>query len=367
MNLEVVISDFTCNLKMWYRSKGSVFWTLAFPIFLMLMFGAIFSGQDDISITLHVQDLDCTNTSAEFIDSLGMNLEIEEIPSDRDAREFIKENDIRSGLIIPDGFQDTVASASMGLNSTINVTLLLDPTQESTNGMVRGVIGGTLQAWNMGITNSRNVLGYEEDSLVTKEFKYIDFFLPGVIGMSIMSSSIYGTIFRNTKYRNDGILRKLATTPMTHSEYLLAKMVFMTFMSFLSAGAIILVGILAFDISVSINAFVIVIIISASFAFSGMGLIITRFVKEEETADSAGGAVTFPQMFLAGTFFPLEIMPAYLGTIAKLLPLYYVNQGLRDAMVNEDWTGAITNTGIVFALAAVFFVIGALLTKWKED
>lgn len=367
MKPEIIWSDFICSLKGWARSKGTVFWSLAFPILLMVLFGAIFEGQEDLSLTLYVQDQDCTNTSAIFVEGLEMHLEVEMIPADADSDEYIKEHDLRTVLFIPPGFEDAIMATRMGVPTTTNLTLALDPVQESTNGVIRAIIGGSLQAWNNEISNTTNVLGYQEQGITAKELEFIDFFLPGVIGLSVMSSAIYGTIFRNTKYREDGILRKLATTPMTHAEYLFSKMLFMTFMSFMSTFVIILVGMLLFDIQVTINLFVLVIIVSASFAFAGIGLIVTRFVKEEETADSAGGAITFPQMFLAGTFFPLEMMPAYLSTIAKVLPLYYVNQGLRDAMINENTSGALFNTGVTLALAFVFFVLGAVLTKWKED
>jgi ABC-2 type transport system permease protein len=367
MKPEIIWSDFVGSMKGWARSPGTVFWTLAFPILLMVLFGAIFEGQEDFSLTLYVQDQDDTNTSAMFIESLELTLDIEMIPTDKNADDYIKEKDLRTVLFIPDGFENAIVASKMGIPTNTNVTLKLDPLQESTNGVIRGVVGGTLQAWNNDISNTSNVLGYQEQGISAKELKFIDFFMPGVIGLSVMSSSIYGTIFRNTKYRNDGILRKLATTPMTHAEYLFSKMLFMTFLSFISTFVIILVGVLAFDIQVAINIFSIVIIVAASFSFAGIGLIVTRFVKEEETADSAGGAITFPQMFLAGTFFPLETMPAYLSTIAKVLPLYYVNQGLRDAMINENMSGALFNTGVTLALAFVFFIIGAVLTKWKED
>jgi ABC-2 type transport system permease protein len=98
-----------------------------------------------------------------------------------------------------------------------------------------------------------------------------------------------------------------------------------------------------------------------------MGMIISRFVKEEETADMAGGAITFPMMFLSGTFFPFEQMPSYLQMIARTLPLYYVNEGLRNTMIYADIDKTLYFTSFVLLFAFVFFVIGVMITKWKED
>jgi ABC-2 type transport system permease protein len=207
----------------------------------------------------------------------------------------------------------------------------------------------------------------DEESTVGDDFEFIDFFVPGIIGFTIMTSCIYGSIERNTKYRKDGILRKLLTTPVTRTEWIVSKMLFMLFLSFVSTLLIIVVGMGVWGLSVKISVFFFVIIIAASFLFSGMGMIVGRFVKEEETADMAGGAITFPMMFLAGTFFPLEQMPGFLQTIAQFLPVYYVNEALRNTMIYGDFDKTVYFTSFLLVFAFVFFVFGVFVTKWKED
>jgi ABC-2 type transport system permease protein len=219
----------------------------------------------------------------------------------------------------------------------------------------------------MNITGGQSIFGINEKSSISEDFGYIDFFLPGIIGFTIMTSCIYGSIERNTKFRKDGILRKLLTMPITRSEWILSKMLFMLFLSFISTSVILIFGILVWQISIKINLFVILLIIATSFLFSGIGMIIGRFVKEQETADMAGGAITFPMMFLAGTFFPLDQMPDFLQSIAQVLPLYYVNEGMRNAMIYGDFDKTLYFTGFVLVFSAIFFIIGVFLTKWDED
>ena len=159
----------------------------------------------------------------------------------------------------------------------------------------------------------------------------------------------------------------MLTMPVTRADWILSKMLFMLVLSFISTIVILLVGILFWQLTIKINIFFFILIISTSFLFSGMGMIISRFVKEEETADMAGGAITFPMMFLAGTFFPLEQMPSFLQSIAQVLPLYYVNEGMRNAMIYGDMDKTLYFTVFTVAFALVFFIAGVLLTKWKED
>ena len=92
-----------------------------------------------------------------------------------------------------------------------------------------------------------------------------------------------------------------------------------------------------------------------------------RFVKDEEAAESAGAAINFPMMFLSGIFFPLEMMPSYLQTIGKVMPLYYLAEGLRDAMIYVDMTAALLNASIIFVLGVVIVAIGSVVSAWTDE
>jgi len=335
---------------------------------LILIFGAIFSGVGDTKYTLPIQDLDNSSWSHTFIDTLSniSAFKIENLSVNENVSAYIKDKNLAGALVIPKGFGDTIAKSFIDKNVSVNVSFYYDPSSSSAS-VIQSVISSVLQEYNVKLSGGNSIIGITQMSTIGKNFNYIDFFVPGMIGFTLMQTCIYGSIERNTKYRKDGILRKLLTMPITRTEWILAKMLFMLFLSFVSTVAITIVGILVWGMTVNVNLIMIVIIIANSFLFSGLGMIIGRFVKEEETADMAGGAISFPMMFLAGTFFPLEQMPAFLQSFAKILPLYYVNEGLRNAMIYLDFDKAMFNMIIVIVFAVVFFVIGVLLTKWKED
>lgn len=381
MNTRFIIHDFFSGIRQWLRSKGTVFWTLMFPILLILIFGAIFSGVDEVEIPIVVQNLDVddeTDFTEGFIENLRnvSALDIKILEKGEDVNEYMRDEDISGALIIPEGFGKNVTdyiikqqNPAYPFNDSdlpFNLTIIVNPSDQSTVSILRGIIVGIIYESNIQITGGEKVIGLEEESSLGEEFEYIDFFIPGIIGLTIMTSMVYGSIERNTKYRKDGILRKLLTMPVTRAEWILSKMLFMLVLSFISTFVIIIVGVLVWGLNVKIGIFFFILIISTSFLFSGMGMIIGRFVKEEETADMAGGAITFPMMFLAGTFFPLDMMPEFLQAVAQALPLYYVNEGLRNAMIYADLDKTLYFTAFVIVFAVVFFIIGVLLTKWKE-
>ena len=369
MNLKIVGIDFFYSVRSWSRSRGTVFWSLLFPVMLILLFGAIFSGMGEGKYTLYVQDLDNTDLSHEFIGILIKTdvLNIQNVTTNGSITDYIKEKNIKNLIVIPKGYKSDITRSYVDPTVKINLTYYFDPTEQQTNQVLRSIISSVLQGLNMQISQGRTVVTMHDESTITENFGFIDFFIPGMIGFTIMQQSIYGSIERNTKFRKDGILRKLLTTPITRSEWILAKMLFMLFLAFISTSVAIGVGVLAFGIKVNINPLTILIVIATSFLFSGIGMIIGRFVKEEETADMAAGAISFPMMFLAGTFFAVDAMPQVIQVIAHALPLFYVNEGLRNAMIYMNQSEALINGGIVFIFAAIFFIAGVLLTKWKED
>jgi len=369
MNLQFVAHDFKANLKQWGRSKGTVFWTILFPILLILIFGSIYSDTGDVHYSLCIQDLDDSTHSQTFLRILQnvSLLEIKELDSSVNITEYIQEHDISTALKIPDGFGSKIDQSFINQDTTAEIIYYFDPSQQTTTSIVQTILSSILQEYNLAVTGGRTVVLLSDSATVSEDFDFIDFFIPGMIGFTIMTSCIYGSIERNTKYRKDGILRKMLTMPVSRTEWIFAKMLFMLFLSFLSTTVILSFGFLVWGLSIHLNIFIFIIIIATSFLFSGMGMIIGRFVKEEETADMAGGAITFPMMFLAGTFFPLEQMPGYLQSIAQILPLYYVNEGLRNAMIFNNLDKTLFFTGAVLLFACVFFIIGAVVTKWKED
>jgi ABC-2 type transport system permease protein len=134
----------------------------------------------------------------------------------------------------------------------------------------------------------------------------------------------------------------------------------------ISTTLMLLVSYAVFGVQLNINAWLPLFIVLDVFSFVGIGMILTRFVKEAQSASAAANAIMFPMMFLSGSFFPLEMMPDFLQSFAKTLPLYYLNEGLRASMVLHDSVTALNNAVIIGAFAAVVFILGLTVTQWEE-
>jgi ABC-2 type transport system permease protein len=358
-------------LRIWFRSKHTLFWTFAFPILLMLLFGAIFSVTDDPRFDFYVQNQDIIDgvpspLSGTFVDMLSETgvLELKMVDPAEDTAEYIDEEGVEMMLFIPEGFHQSCLTQNASV-----VLKTVPPEVDSSAATVRGVVEQIVEYFNTVTTgeNPPQVVTVQVESLVSENYRFIDFFVPGLIGMTLMTTGVFGAIGWNTRNRELGILKKLATTPLSKFEWIIGVILFEVIMSAISTAVILTIGVLVFDLRVLPNIYSIILIVAGAIAFPGMGMVVARFVKETDSADAAANAITFPMMFLSGSFFPLEMMPDFLREIAKVLPLTYLNDGLRDSMVYGNVSSALYNTAIVMVVAIVFIVLGSLITNWRED
>ena len=346
MNPRVVGANLFVKLMSVYREKTTMFFTLAFPIILILVFGTIFMSQDNVNFHLCVQDLDQSNSSAKSIETLGLNgkFKITKVDPAADATQYVRDNKVNLVLVIPKGFEKSLMRRTMlkDSNASVTVTYIYDPSSSSVPTKME-ILNGVIAGVNQEMSGMPPFIRSVEKSILTKKYRFIEFFIPGIIAMAVMTLSLFGTVNMNTELRQKGIIRKLSTTPITRTEWILSDILYQFILAVISTTVMLLVSYAVFNVSLHIDAWLPAFILLDVFAFVGIGMILTRFVKEAQSAAAAANAISFPMMFLSGSFFPIELMPGFLQKFAKILPLYYVNEGLRASMVFVDNMAALND------------------------
>ena len=117
----------------------------------------------------------------------------------------------------------------------------------------------------------------------------------------------------------------------------------------------------------TITVWLVPFLILGPMLFASMGMLVGTITKSVESASVLGNIITFPMMFLSGTFFPISTMPEYLRNFAHVLPLYYIVEGLNNVMVYGNISGALIDIAITGVITAIVFVAAAKLFKWRED
>jgi ABC-2 type transport system permease protein len=378
MSPGVIGANLVVSFKSFYREKSAVFFTIAFPIILILVFGTIFMNQDNVSFDLHVQDLDQTTSSAQLLRTLELDgrFKIAAVDPTANATQYARDNKLNLLLVIPLGYQKALvqrlglvggvpSAAFRNSSASVTVTYIYDASSSSLSPKMQ-MLQSALGAVNQGMSGEPPFIRTADTPILARKFRFIEFFVPGIIAMSVMTSSLSGAVNVNAELRQKGVIRKLATTPITHGDWVLSNILYQIILAVLSATAILLVSYAVFKVGLRVDGWLPTFIVLEVFAFAGIGMILTRVAKEAESAMAAANAIMYPMMFLSGSFFPLEMMPGFLQKIARILPLYYGNEGLRAAMVLADGVTALRCSAVIGVFAAVVFVVGIMTTKWEE-
>jgi len=369
MNPRIVVANLIVSIKSFYRARSTMFFMIAFPIILILVFGALFMKQDNMSFDLCVQDLDHTDSSAQLVKTLDLDGRFNVIKIDPaiNATQYTKDNKLNLVLMIPEGYEGSFLQrmALHNPDASVTLTYLYDPSSIFVS-MKMQILNSVFAGINQKMSGKPPFIRPAETSILAKKYRFIDFFVPGIIAMSVMTLSLFGTVNLNTELRQKGVIRKLSTTPITRTDWILSNILYQFILAVISTMAMLLVSYAVFRINLHIDAWLPLFIVLDVFAFVGIGMILTRFAKEAESAAAAANAISFPMMFLSGSFFPLEMMPGFMQTVARILPLYYVNEGLRASMVFNDHMAALRYAAIIGVFAAVVFILGIIATNWEE-
>ena len=370
MTPRIIAANLVVRLKSFYREKSAMFFTFAFPVILVLVFGTIFTKPEHLDFDLPVQDLSHSAASARLLDALTTDhtFRITPVPAGVDATQYAKEHKQNLVLVIPENFAVLEAKRLGARDASVSVplTYVHDPSSTAVNTKIQ-VLDAIVAALNQKMTGTPPFITLVATSILSEQYRFIEFFVPGIIAMAIMTSCLGNALNMNAELRQKGILRKLATTPITRTDWLVSSILYQLILSVVSTVAILLVSYAVFDVRLHIGAWLPLIVVIEVIAFVGIGMLLTPFAKEAESASAVGNAFLFPMMFLSGTFFPVEMMPAFLQSFAKLLPLYYVNEALRAAMIFVDDPATLRLAGVAAGFAAIVFVAGTFKTRWDGE
>ena len=358
-----IMADLRLFGRGYLRNRVGLFFGLIFPVILILIFGAIFSGGSSGTITVYVQNQDAGQISTSFVDALNSTstVRVVLVSTSENFSQYLSVHSASDGMIIPADF-----SSNYIAGNPVNVTVYGNPTSSS-SAVVSGTVTGVANLFNLRHYNGSMIIGLTQTTVNAQVYKYVDFLIPGLIGFSILVSPMFSLVNISSEYKKTKLFKQLSLTPLSKIEWLASKVLWYILLSALSFLLMVAVGVLAFGAYVTLTLWLIPFLVLGPMLFSSLGMLVGTVTRSTETASLVGQVITFPMMFLAGTFFPISLMPIYLQSFAHVLPLFYIVEGLNAVMIYGNYGQAVIDLVVVTAITIIVFVAAAKLFKWRED
>ena len=331
------------KVKEFIREPEAVFWVFLFPVLLAVVLGLAFREKPPDRIPIGVVS---GPASGAAVTSLSRSPAL--LPRAYDAEEG--RNALRTGKI------------SLLVEPGPPVVFHLDETRPDSR-IARLAADDALQR----AAGRADPLPVRDEKVTEKGSRYIDFLIPGLLGMNLMGTGIWSLAFSITAARNRRVLKRLIATPMRRGDYLLSQI--LGRMSFLLPEILLLAGFgwIAFDVPMRGSMLLFLgLCLLGTMSFCGLGLLIASRVRTIEGVSGLANFVMMPMWLLSGVFFSTERFPDVVQPLIRALPLTALNEALRGIMNEGQGLAELApQFAIVTAWGVVSFVIALKIFRWK--
>lgn len=221
---------------------------------------------------------------------------------------------------------------------------------------------------------TRLLAGSGGEQLLAQDIKgtairYVDWLAPGVLGMNMMFSCLFGVGYVIVRYRKNGYLKRLKATPITALEFLIAQVI-SRLLLIMSITTLVFIGIdhfLHLHMNGSYwNLFILTTL--GAFSMIALALLIAARTNSEELAGGLLNLISWPMMLVSGVWFPLDSAPTFMQASAEFLPLTHLLNGARRIMFDgADLNEILYHVAVLAGMSLLFLIIGAALFKWSSD
>lgn len=346
LNFKRFLAVFSARNKEFLRDRAALSWNILFPVLIVAGFAYAFSGgpADMYKVGIYNPEILPYEKQHPFFSTKYLQL----ITVTNLQQSIIKIERHQLDMLFD------ISSKSYWVND------------ESPSGYVLEKLLGSAES-SQGIAKTEGQFSYTKQSVSGSQIRYIDWLIPGVMGMNIMFSALFGVGYVIVRYRKNGVLKRLKATPLTAFEFLAAQVV-SRFLLIMLITVFVYMGVDLFVTFSMFGSYIDLLFIFAlgTLSMISMGLLIAARLTSEETAGGLLNVISWPMMFLSGVWFSLEGLNPLFQKLALAFPLTHLIDGARAIMI--DGAGISEIYPQIFTLllmTIVFLVIGAYSFKWE--
>ncbi len=352
------------SLRAIFRSPSAIIFSFIFPLIFILVFGFIGGGGFTVKIAL--ANLSDTN-------NVLMKNGLLKNPAIRLVKDISKEkaqSEVAKGNIAAIIEIDSVKADNGFLQYTFKTTT-------SSAGIDRfpilqSQLGEVIRQADERRFPERQTVAkmVKEKNIPGREYKTIDFILPGQLGFSLLSSGVFGVAFMFFSLRNTLVLKRFFATPINRTFIVLGESLSRVLFSMITAVVIILFGWMVFGFTLvhGLQTFLEMLVLSfiGLLVFMGFGFIVSGLAKNDSSIPPFANLITLPQFLLGGTFFSIEAFPKWLQVIAKVLPLTHLNTVMRSIAFEGLHLWDVKNEiGILLLWGIAVYIVAIKVFRWE--
>ncbi len=350
------------RIREFVREPEVIFWVFIFPVLLACALGLAFRNTAPEKIRIAVEG-DAQNAEmAQTLAALEKSADVMPVVlGHEEAAQALRTGNVALVVRVA-GSQISDPGSQTSQNAFPQLIYRYDPTRPESRTARLAVDDALSRA-----QGAVNGLSAREETVVEPGARYIDFLIPGLIGLNLMGSGMWGLGFAIVSARGRKLLKRFAATPMRRSHYLLSFILSRLLFLSLEVAALVVFARVVFGVVVRGSLIdVAMCAVVGALAFSGLGLLVAARPRTVEGVSGLMNFVMLPMWLLSGTFFSAARFPQWFQPVIKALPLTALNDVMRAVMndgmpLMSHWT----QLAIVLAWGIVSFVVALRIFRWQ--
>ncbi len=351
--------------RRYFRSRTAIFFSVLFPLILLVIFGGIFGKTGGSKPQVTIIDQAHSQFSGSFTKTLKSAdvFNITDTSGLSDARTKMGRSELDGIIVLPEGFGTPNQQGFPSGQAQVQYDQGSAQAGQTVASILNGVLGGV----NTQVTGISPPLGVVSKSTADVGLTAFDYSFTGLIGFSLLGLGLFGPINTLPALKKTGALRRFRTTPVRPLQFILAYMASSVAAGIVSIGSLFAVAIIFFGFHMRGNYlyFAIFALIAAVMVF-GFGMAVGGWANDEKQSAPLGNLVSLPMMFLSGVFFPRFLMPEWLQHVSGFIPLSPAIDGLRMiATEHKNLLELGPQLGLMGVWIVVIYFLAFRVFRWE--
>lgn len=358
-NIKATLAIAKASFKSILRSPSAVVFSLLFPLIFIVVFGFIGGGGLTVDVGVGKTN-DANSPIFQALKNIKMVHLIEE--NEKEMNQDLEKGRIDAIL--------TIETNPNGMPAYFVNVKYTDASREKGN-VLKSILSNVIMPMNTKANPGMPpVAELKETTIKGREYKTIDFILPGQLGFALLSTGVFGTAFVFISLRLTLVIKRFFATPVKKASIILGEAIARIVFALFTAIFIIVIGHFAFGFTLihGVTTVLNMLVLSTLglIVFLGFGLAVSGVAKNESMVPPIANIITLPQFLLSGTFFSISAFPSWLQPISRALPLTYLNDALRKVAFEGASLWEVNHQILILLLWGIgIYALAIKVFKWE--